>query len=80
MSTSGISLSSLTNPSGSGSSPLSITGLASGLDTTAIVAALMGVEREPVVHLTDQQEKLQGDQAQLQSIQGMLSQVALERV
>jgi len=77
MSTSGISLSSLTNPSGSGSSPLSITGLASGLDTAAIVSALMGVEREPVVHLTDQQEKLQGDQAQLQSIQGMLSQVAL---
>ncbi len=75
MSTSGISLNSLA--SGSGSAPLSITGLASGLDTAAIVSALMGVEREPVVHLTDQQEKLQGDQAQLQSIQSSLSQLVL---
>jgi flagellar hook-associated protein 2 len=77
MSTSGVSLSSLTSSSGSGGSPLSITGLASGLDTSAIISALMGVEREPVTHMTDEQEKLQGDQTQLQSIQGMLSQVAL---
>jgi flagellar hook-associated protein 2 len=75
MSTSGISLNSLS--SGSGGSPLSITGLASGLNTTAIISALMAAEREPVVRLTDQQDKLQGDQTQLQSIQSALSQLAL---
>src|SRR5271154_5713279 len=71
MSTSGLSLGS-----GAGS-PISITGLASGLDTSAIIAALMAVEREPVVHLSDQQAKLQGEQQHLQSIQTALQQLAL---
>jgi flagellar hook-associated protein 2 len=72
MSTSAASLNSTAG------SPLSIAGLASGLDTTAIISALMAVEREPVTRLTDQQEKLQGDQQQLQSIQSALSQLALQ--
>jgi flagellar hook-associated protein 2 len=71
MSTSGISLSSTSG------SPLSVVGLASGLDTTEIISALMAAEREPVTRLTDEQEKLQGDQTQLQSIQSSLQQVAL---
>jgi flagellar hook-associated protein 2 len=72
MSTSGVSLNSTSG------SPLSVTGLASGLDTTEIIAALMAAEREPVTRLTDEQEKLQGDQTQLQSIQSSLQQLALQ--
>ncbi|MGA9875591.1 MAG: flagellar filament capping protein FliD [Solirubrobacteraceae bacterium] len=58
-------------------SPLAITGLASGLDTSSIISALMAVEREPVTRLTDEQEKLQAQQQQLQSVQSSLQQLAL---
>ena len=71
MSTSGLSVNSAAG------SPLSITGLASGLDTSAIVSALMGVEREPVTRLTQSQEKLQGDQSALAAIQTSLQQLTL---
>ena len=71
MSTSGISLNSTSG------SPLSVVGLASGLDTTEIIAALMEAEREPVTRLTDQQETLQGDETSLQGIQTSLQQLAL---
>ncbi len=70
MSTSGLSVSS---PAGS---PISITGLASGLNTSAIISALMGVEREPVVRLTGEQAKLQAGEDQLSSIQTSLQQLA----
>jgi flagellar hook-associated protein 2 len=58
--------------------PLSIAGLASGLDTTSIIAALMSVEREPVVHLTEQESKLQGNQTALQGVQTSLQQLSFE--
>ena len=58
--------------------PITVTGLASGLETSKIIAALMGAEREPVTHLTHEQEKLQAEQTQLQSIQSSLQQLALE--
>src|SRR5271166_1835208 len=70
MSTSGLSVSS---PAGS---PISITGLASGLNTTAIISALMGAEREPVARLTGAQQKLQAGETELQSIQSELQQLA----
>ena len=57
-------------------SPLSITGLASGLDTTSIINALMAVEREPVVRMTAQQEKLQAGQIQLEGVRSSLRQLA----
>jgi flagellar hook-associated protein 2 len=50
-------------------SPLSFSGLASGLDTTAIINALLLAEKEPITHLTHQQERLQGQQTLLQGIQ-----------
>jgi flagellar hook-associated protein 2 len=50
-------------------SPLSVSGLASGLDTTAIINALLSAEKEPITHLTQQQERLQGQQTLLQGIQ-----------
>jgi flagellar hook-associated protein 2 len=61
---------------GTAGAPITITGLASGLETTKIIAALMGAEREPVVHLTNEQAKLHAEQSQLQSIQSSLQQLA----
>lgn len=63
-----MSTSSLSVNSTSGS-PLSVSGLASGLDTTAIINALLSAEKEPITHLTQQQERLQGQQSLLQGIQ-----------
>jgi flagellar hook-associated protein 2 len=70
MSTSALSVGS------SSAAPITISGLASGLDTSSIIAALMGVEREPVTHLTDEQAKLSAQQAQIQSIQSSLQQLS----
>ena len=69
------SSSALTVSSSSGS-PLSITGLASGLDTTSIIQALLTAEREPITRLTNEQSKLQGEQEQIQSIQSSLQQLS----
>jgi flagellar hook-associated protein 2 len=59
------------------SSPIAISGLASGLDTSSIISALMVVEREPVTRMTDTQEKLQGQQKELESMQSSLKELAL---
>jgi flagellar hook-associated protein 2 len=56
--------------------PINVTGLGSGLDTNAIISALMGVERLPVTRMTGEQAKLQAQQQQLQSIQDSLQQLA----
>ena len=56
--------------------PITISGLASGLETTKIIDALMAVEREPVTHLTGEQAKLHAEQSELQSIQTSLQQLA----
>jgi flagellar hook-associated protein 2 len=63
--------------SSTSSAPITVTGLASGLNTTAIIAALINVQREPVVHLSDEQAKLQAAQTQLTSIQSSLQQLSL---
>jgi flagellar hook-associated protein 2 len=70
MSTSSLGINSTTG------APITITGLASGLETSKIIAALMGAEREPVTHLTDESQKLQAEQTELQSIQSSLRQLA----
>jgi len=72
MTTSGASVNSAT----SAGAPISVSGLASGLNTTSIIEALMDAERQPVTRLTDEQTKLKGEQAQLQSIQTSLQQVS----
>jgi len=56
-------------------SPVSVTGLASGLDTKSIINALLEVEREPITHLTFQQEKAADQATALQSIQTSLLQL-----
>jgi flagellar hook-associated protein 2 len=58
--------------------PISFSGLGSGLNTSEIISALMGVEREPITHLTDEQSTLEGQSAQLRSIQGNLEQLTLD--
>ncbi|HTU80450.1 MAG TPA: flagellar filament capping protein FliD [Solirubrobacteraceae bacterium] len=70
MSSSGVTLNSV------GGSPITVSGLASGLDTSSIIAALMGVEREPLTRLSDEQSKLKGEQSELQSIQSSLQQLS----
>jgi flagellar hook-associated protein 2 len=69
-----MSTSAVTTNTG-GTTPLSFSGLASGLDTSSIIQALLSAERQPIVHLTNQQEKLVGQQTELASIQGKLQQL-----
>lgn len=54
----------------------SINGLASGIETGTIIKALVEAERVPITHLTKQQEKAQGQQEQLHSVQTLLQQLA----
>jgi flagellar hook-associated protein 2 len=60
---------------GSGS-PLQVTGLASGLDTNAIVTALMQADTQRVTNLTNQQNALAAKNTQLGNIQTSLQTVA----
>jgi flagellar hook-associated protein 2 len=60
---------------GSGSQ-LQVTGLASGLDTNAIVSALMATQQQQVANLTNQQTGLTAMNTQLTSIQSALTTVA----
>jgi flagellar hook-associated protein 2 len=60
---------------GSGSA-LQVTGLASGLDTNAIVTALMATQQQQVTNLTNQQTGLTAMNTQLTSIQAALTTVA----
>jgi flagellar hook-associated protein 2 len=53
-----------------------VTGLASGLDTNALISALMAVEQQPEQALTLQQQQAQAQQTQLQSIQTALQQLS----
>jgi flagellar hook-associated protein 2 len=57
--------------SGTGT-PLNITGLASGLDSAAIIKALLNAERVPITQLTHRQEKLQGQANALASMQSSM--------
>jgi flagellar hook-associated protein 2 len=60
---------------GSGT-PLQVTGLASGLNTNAIVTALMQANQQQVTNLTNQQTALTAKNTQLASIQTALQTVA----
>ncbi len=58
--------------SSSGTTPIAVTGLASGLDTSSIISALLEAEQQPITRITNQEEKLKGQQTQLQTIQSSL--------
>jgi flagellar hook-associated protein 2 len=68
-------MSTLSVNSGNGS-PISFSGLASGLNTSAIITALLSAEKVPITRLTSQQEALQGQQTVLQGIQSQLQQLS----
>jgi flagellar hook-associated protein 2 len=59
-----------------GSSALQITGLASGLNTNAVVQALMAVQQQQVTNLQNQQSGITALNSQLTSIQNALQTVA----
>lgn len=56
--------------------PITFSGLASGLNTSAIISALIAVEKQPITHLTLRQETLAASQHQLQTLQSSLQQLA----
>ncbi len=58
--------------------PISFSGLSSGLNTSEIISALLGVERTPITRLTDEQITLEGQRTQLQSIQSNLTQLTFD--
>ncbi len=60
-----------------GSSPLTLSGLATGLNTSQIISALMSAARQPVTRMTTQSEELTAQQQELQSIQSSLRALAL---
>jgi flagellar hook-associated protein 2 len=68
---SGASISSLGS-----SSPLQITGLASGLDTNSIITALMKIDQAPITALQNQSSGLSATNSQLSSIQTALQQLS----
>src|SRR6201987_5492477 len=68
---SGSSLSSLGN-----SGALQITGLASGLDTNAVITALMAAQQQQVTNLQNQQSGITALNKQLTSIQTAMQTVA----
>lgn len=61
---------------GGSGSPITFSGLASGLNTSAIVEALIAVDRQPVVHLTAEQSKITAQQTMLAGIQNSLQQLS----
>ncbi len=58
--------------------PISITGLASGFDTSAIIKALVEAEKVPITKLTTQQEKLVAQQTTIRTLQLSLHQLTFQ--
>src|SRR5919108_1166825 len=61
----------------SSNQPISLSGLASGLDTSSIVDALMQIERQPQVRLTTQKSQVAQRQSVLQDLKGRLTNLKL---
>jgi flagellar hook-associated protein 2 len=59
-----------------GSSPLQITGLASGLDTNSIISALIAVDQQPITALQNQSSGLTATNSALSSVQTALQQLS----
>src|SRR5271169_2680391 len=60
----------------SAGAPLTVSGLASGLNTSQIISSLLALERQPVTRLTNQQTRIEGEEAQLRAIQSNLTQLS----
>lgn len=61
----------------SSSGPISLSGLASGLDTSSIVDALMQIERQPQVRLQTQQSQVQQRQSVMKDLKSRLTTLKL---
>ena len=59
-----------------GSSPLQITGLASGLDTNSIISALIAIDKQPITALQNQSSGLTATNSALSSVQTALQQLS----
>jgi len=59
-----------------GSSPLQITGLASGLDTNSIISALIAIDQQPITALQNQSSGLTATNSALSSVQTALQQLS----
>lgn len=68
----------MTAISSTASTPINFSGLSSGLNTSEIISALLGVEREPITRLSDEQTTLEGQHSQLQSLQSSLTQLTFD--
>lgn len=62
--------------SGSTAPPIKISGLASGLKTEEIINALMGVERQPVLRMTEEEAVQAAQKRALQSLQSAMQQLS----
>jgi flagellar hook-associated protein 2 len=62
--------------SAAANAPLSVSGLASGLNTSQIISSLLSIERQPVTRLTNQQTTFEGQEASLRSLQVSLTQLS----
>lgn len=61
---------------GGSTTPLQITGLASGLDTNSIIQELMAIDRQPLTNLQNQQKGVQALNTNLSGIQSALQNLA----
>jgi flagellar hook-associated protein 2 len=55
---------------------IQFSGLASGLNTSSIIQALLAAQKAPITHLTTQQEKLSAQQTELGTLQTSLQQLS----
>ncbi len=69
-------MSAISVNAGNGSTPITITGLASGIETGAIIKSLIAAEKVPITRLGTQQEKIQAQQEELRSLQSSLQQLS----
>lgn len=69
-------MSAISVNSGTGSTPINITGLASGIETSTIIKSLIAAEKVPITRLGTKQEKVQAQQEELRSLQSSLQQLS----
>lgn len=69
-------MSSISVNTSSTSTPITITGLASGIETSAIIKSLVDAEKIPISRLSVQQEKIEAQQEQLRTLQSSLQQLS----
>lgn len=70
-------MSSISVNTATGANPINITGLGSGIETSAIIKALIDAEKVPITHLGVQEEKIEAQQEELHTLQSSLQALSL---